>query len=345
MSILDLANALMDRGDVRLRGIGPAGTRIPDAPFHPPMQISRVPVPYQLLYDIWHYSPFLSPANIRGGADLVHATAATVPSSKGLPLVVTVHDTFPLSAPEQFKRRGVRILTKGIEMARRRADLVCCPSVDTLNDLIDAGFDEDRIRVVPWGARHLETNAEDRAAVRKQYQLNRRFILWVGTVEPRKNLSTLLAAFAEMQDTDVDLVIVGPKGWNEELDKHVKPVADRVIRPGFVPDWALAALYAEAAVFAMPSLREGFGLPLLDAMAQGAPVVVSEGTALDSLASTAGIAVDATDPSAWAEALSSVLGDTPMAKRMSIDSLARSKDFTWRSTADQMMSVYRELVP
>jgi glycosyltransferase involved in cell wall biosynthesis len=342
-SVLSLAGALADRDDVDLVGIGPWFGGQPPAAWVPPIPVRRLPVPYQLAYEIWNRTSLLSPTLVVPDADVVHATTVTVPAkgrAKGL--VVTVHDLFPVLTPEQFTPRGVRIMTGGIEAARKRADIVCCPSQDTLDDCLEAGFDADRLRLVPWGATEHRVTVEDRRTVRDTYRLDRPFILWVGTIEPRKNLPTLLEAFRRLQPTDVDLVLVGPIGWHEQLEGHIEGIGSKVRQLGFVPPAHLPALYAEASLFCFPSIREGFGLPALEAMAQGTPVIASSATAVAEVVGPDGLTVPALDVDAWAGAIGDLLADDAGRDRLAAAGRRRAAGFTWERCAEQMAEIYRE---
>lgn len=342
-SVVDLAAALRERDDVDPIGVGPPGTSLPEHPWTPPIPLRRLHGHRHLIYDIWHHTPFLRPSKVVPGAEVTHATAATIPTGERVPLVATVHDLFPLLAPEQFTSRGVRILTKGLQCVRDHADVVCCPSEDTLDDCIAYGIESDRLRLVPWGAVIEEVPESTRARVRTQYKLDRPYVLWVGTIEPRKNLPTLLEAFRRMEDRNEELVLVGPVGWHEQLEGHTDGIADRVRHLGFVAEADLPALYAEADVFALPSLREGFGLPALEAMSQGVPVVSTAGTAVETLVGPGGIGVSATDPDAWAAALSDLLADRDLAERYGAAGLERAATFTWERTAELMSKIYHEV--
>ena len=342
-SVLSLARELATRDDLDVVGVGPWIGGVPAAPWTPPIPVRRLPGPYQLIYDVWHHSPLLSPTWVVPGADVVHATTTMMPPKGTAKLVATIHDLFPLSAPEQFSPRGVRMMTRGIELARRHADLVCCPSEDTLVDCLAAGFDQDRLRVVPWGATAAPVTAADRARVRERYRLDGPFVLWVGTIEPRKNLPTLLEAFRRVQPTDEDLVLVGPVGWHEQLEGHIEGVGSKVRQLGFVPDDDLAALYAEARVFCFPSIREGFGLPALEAMAHGTAVIASQGTAVAEVVGDAGLVVPALSIDGWADALSGLLENRDRRGTLAADGLERSRQFTWERCADQMAAIYHEV--
>jgi glycosyltransferase involved in cell wall biosynthesis len=209
-------------------------------------------------------------------------------------------------------------------------------------DCVDAGIPTDRLRHVPLGVRAERAPAADVARVKHAYRLDR-YILWNGTVEPRKNLGALLAAFRQLLDLPVQLVLVGPDGWREDVDSRLDGVRERVTRLRFQPVANLRALHAGAAVFCYPSTREGFGLPVLEAMAQGTPVVTSTGTATEEVARAAGLVVDPADPEAIAAALRRVLTDDALAASLRDAGLARAAEYTWERTAAATAAAYREL--
>jgi glycosyltransferase involved in cell wall biosynthesis len=258
-------------------------------------------------------------------------------------LVVTVHDLFPVTDPERFTARGVRLLSAGIERAKQ-ADLVLVPSQATADECAAHGFPTDRLRVVPWGVDLAPADPAIRRAVRRRFALERPFVLWAGTVEPRKNLPVLLEAFARLDHPNLDLVLAGPDGWNEQLDHHLRTLGDRVRRIGFVSTPELTALYAEAAAFAFPSVREGFGLPVLEAMAQGTPVVASEDPALAEVMGDAGSVAASDDPAAWAEALAGLVDDAAARARLGAAGRTRAEGWTWARSAALTLDAYREVL-
>ena len=182
---------------------------------------------------------------------------------------------------------------------------------------------------------------------RRRLGLTRPYVLFVGTIEPRKNLGGLIGAVARLAGREVDLVVVGPDGWNEDLDARLGGLDGTGIgvhRLGFQPPDALPALYAGAAAFCYPSLSEGFGMPVLDAMAHGAPVVTSLGTATAEVAGDAGLLVDPHDVAAIGDALARVLDDPALADGLRERGRIRAADYTWDRTADLTARAYREVV-
>jgi glycosyltransferase involved in cell wall biosynthesis len=163
--------------------------------------------------------------------------------------------------------------------------------------------------------------------------------LFVGTVEPRKNLGRLLAAVQALGRPDLEVVLVGPAGWDRQVEER-----RGVRRLGFVTRAELAALYAGSAVVCYPSLREGFGLPVLEAMAHGAPVVTSAGTATAEVAGDAAVLVDPLDTEAIAAGLACVLDDPARAEAMRAAGRARAATFTWDRTASGTVGAYRAAV-
>ena len=230
------------------------------------MPVRSLPLPRTALYEAWHGLRRPRVELATGRVDVVHATTIVVPP-RSAPLVVTVHDLAFLHEPDHFTRRGLRTFHRGLELLRRDADLVLCSSMATWADLAAHGVGEARLRLVPLGVRAERATAEEVADARQQLGLDRPYVLFVGTLEPRKNLPRLVAAFERVrpEHTDLELVLAGPSGWGDvAVSRRRRPGARLRDRPT-----ELRALYAGAEALAYPSLREGFGLPVLEAMAQG----------------------------------------------------------------------------
>ena len=167
--------------------------------------------------------------------------------------------------------------------------------------------------------------------------------MWIGTVEPRKNLPALVAAMDRIPGGGgIPLVLIGPTGWEADACRITEPLGDRVVLVGPVSEAERDAWLEAAAVLCLPSLHEGFGLPVLEAMAAGTPVVTSSGTATEEVASGAALVADPTDPGAIGEALGAVLSDGVLADRLVAAGLERAATFTWEATAEATVLVYRE---
>jgi glycosyltransferase involved in cell wall biosynthesis len=338
-------------GELDLVGVGPWGIgrwgRPPTEGWAPPLEVRRLPAPQQVLYETWHRWRFPPVQLATGRVDLVHATTITVPPRRaGVPLAVTVHDLFPLELPDQFTPRGLAMMRRGIDLARERADVVLCSSRSTLDRCVEAGFDPPRLHHVPLGVSASEVSPESVAEVRRRRRLaDRPYVLWVGTVEPRKNLETLVRAFERVPAGSADLVLVGPAGWHVDLQQLVSPLGNRVRVLGHVADADLAALNAGAAVAALPSHAEGFGLTALEAMVQGTPVVVSAGSASEEVVGDAGVVLPATDVPAWAEAIEELLSDEVRRRQLGHAGRERAAGYTWRRCAEATHAAYRAALP
>jgi glycosyltransferase involved in cell wall biosynthesis len=341
-SVLRTVDALDARPDVEVVGVAAHHGHPPSEPYWPTVPVWEHGLPRRALYETWHRLAWPRVERVTGPVDALWASGVAVPP-RSAPLVVTVHDLAPLHHPEHHPRHARSFFRRAFDLARTRADLVCCPSRTTLEDCVTHGFDRGRLRLVPWGVDASAVTPAQVATVRARLGLDGPYVLWVGTVEPRKNLPVLLQAFAEVARPGLTLALAGPDGWNEDLRALIGDRTD-VKALGFVADDDLGALYAGAAVFCYPSLLEGFGLPVLEALAHGAPVVTSAGTATEELVEGGvGAAVDARDPGAVAAALRSVLDDEAETARQRVAGKARAAERTWSATATAMMGAMQEV--
>lgn len=319
--------------DVELIGVAGRHRRQPPPPYAPSVSMRSLPLARPWLYETWNRFERPRVEVATGPVDVCHSTTA-IPAGTSAAHVVTVHDVAFVHHPERFSRHGVRVMQTGLERCRS-ADLVMCPSHRSAGDLVELGFDERRLRVVPWGVDHVLAEHADVDRVRAAYGLPAQFVLFVGTVEPRKNLDRLAAAVGRLGG-DVPLVVAGVAGWGDSgvaAGAHCRFL-------GFVPQADLAPLYRSASVFAYPSLEEGFGLPVVEAMAQGTPVVTSAGVATEEVAGGAAVLVDPTDIDSIAEGLRVALADP--APWSALGS-ARATTCTWAAAAAATLAVYREV--
>ena len=343
--IVELARALRGRG-ARLAGLAarhgdspsPAELGLPDMP----LRFAHLPRP--ALYESWNRLGLPRAESTLPGAQVVHATTWAIPGTR-LPLVVTVHDVAFLRSPEHFTRRGNAYFLKALERTRKEASAIVVPSRATADDCVAAGLDAGRIHVIPHGVRTRAVGPRRIAALRSAHGLRRDYVLWTGTREPRKNLPVLLRAFALLAEgrPDLDLVLVGPEGWGDDAEERAlaAELPGRVHVLGRLSDEDLAAAYAGARVFAFPSIWEGFGLPVLEAMAYGAPVVTSRGTCMEEVCGPAGLLADPSSPEDVAAQLAAAAGrahdDLVAAGRV------RARAFTWEACATAHAEVYASL--
>lgn len=342
-SALGQARALLALDDVELVGVSARHAAPPDESFLPPVPVRQVPLPRVAMYESWQRLRLPRIEGTTGTVDVVHATGVAVPPCRA-PLVVTVHDLAFLRFPGHATRHGQRFFERALDRTRRHATLVLCPSQATADDCERAGIDAARLRVVPWGVDSTRATSEEVDAVRGHYDLPERFVLFVGTIEPRKNLRRLLAAWADLRGTPhLPLVLVGPSGWNENLHTELAALGNRVRSLGFVPPGPLRALYAAAAVVCYPSIFEGFGLPVLEAMAQATPVVTSARTACSEVVADAGVLVDPRSPDDIRLGIERLLDDPAGAAELGRRGRERALGFTWERVGRQTRDAYREV--
>ncbi|MCP5026781.1 MAG: glycosyltransferase family 4 protein [Actinomycetia bacterium] len=339
---VDLASALDRRGRVDLVGVSAHHRRPPRPEYAPPIPVQALPLPRLAMYEGWHRLRLPRVEWATGSVDVVHATGIAYPAT-GAPVVATLHDLAFLRYPELYTDRGNAFFRRALELTRRHAAIVCCSSQQTFDDCIDAGLPAERLRLVPLGVRSVRATDADRRRVRAQYALQQPYVLWTGTREPRKNLTGLVGAFRALDRDDLDLVLVGPDGWHEDQTGLTGEPPAGVRTLGFVPAADLAALYAEASAFCWPSLFEGFGFPVLEAMTQGTPVVTSLGTSTEELAGDAAVLVAPTDVDAITAGLARVLDDEGLRQRLGHDGPRRAASFSWERTAELTEATYDEV--
>ncbi|MFL6036138.1 MAG: glycosyltransferase family 4 protein [Gaiellaceae bacterium] len=273
--------------------------------------------------DVWWY-PLALPRRART-ADVLHCPTFRGPLSSRVPLVVTVHDVGVLRRPTAFNRWTRGYSRFFVPRVVRAAARVIAVSEFTKRELVEVvGVREEHVRVVPNGVGEPFVADGQRAAGE--------YVLAVGTVEPRKNLPRLAEA---ARAAGVELRVVGERGWG---DVSVNVAGVRFL--GFVPDEELASLYRGALCFAYPSLYEGFGIPVLEALACGAPVVTSSGTAMAEVVDGAAVLVDPTDSQAIAAGIAEAIRRRD---ELAPRGRTRAAGFSWRSAAEATASVYREL--
>ncbi|QPL06501.1 glycosyltransferase family 4 protein [Actinomyces respiraculi] len=344
--VVELAQALSERG-CRVAGLAAAhGAASAPADLGLPasMPVRTARLPRTALYESWNRLRRPRAESVLPGADVVHATTWAVPGTR-LPLAVTVHDLAFLRAPEHFTRRGTSFFLRCLDRTIAEADVVITPSQATADDCVAAGIEAERIVVIPHGVRTLPVTEEQVQAFRADHGLKGEYVLWTGTHEPRKNLIALLRAFSVLA-TDypgLDLVLVGPQGWGTNVEERrlVEELGGRVHVTGRLSDADLAAAYTGARAFCFPSHWEGFGLPVLEAMAYGTPVVTSRGTCMEEVCGDAGLLAHSTAPDKIARQLARAIG--PAHDELRAAGLERAATFTWQASAAAHEEVYADL--
>ena len=268
--------------------------------------------------------------------------------------VLTVHDVLFERYPELFTKMDLYRNKIGIPWSCRRADHIITVSESSKRDLVEIyGLDPNRITVTYHGPdssyRPLDQE-EAKQHLKSIYGLEGEFILYVGTIQPRKNVPRLVSAFAELKrkrEIQHKLVIVGPKAWlATEAFRAIESRSAKgdVIVTGYVPQKDLAYFYNAATVFVYVPICEGFGLPVLEALACGTPTITSQGSSLEEVAGGAALLVDPLDESAIEFAIENVLSDSDLRARLRVLGLARSSQFSCHEMAVRTQAVYREVM-
>ena len=314
-----------------------------------------LPLPRAALYEAWNTFGVGSLGRLARELrvlDLVHAPSVAVPPKSRAALVVSVHDAAPLLFPQAFTRQGRRFHRHGYEAASRRADLVITPSATAADEVAGlTGIARERIRIVPHGVIVCRVSDDEVAQTRARLGLtDERFVLWVGTLEPRKNVTMLVEGFRiAMQRAHLPhvLVLAGADGWMHtpaKLRAAADNLGDKVRIVGSLADRDLFALYRAAELFAFPSVHEGFGMPVLEAMAAHTAVLCSDIPVLHEIAGPNAHYADPHDAESWADALVSLLTDDAHRRELVDGGAAHAARYTWPACAARTLAVYREAV-
>lgn len=336
VAALRVAEAMEEHDDIRLIGVAGRHGQLPDDPWTPSIPVAHLPLAAPWLYETWLRAGWPKVERATGRVDVTHATGL-IPCPTDAPLVVTLHDVAFVHDPSHFTRHGNRVFRDSLDVIRRRADVIVCSSQATLDDVSRLGFGDDRLRLVPLGVDVERCDVAEISRVRVFYDLPPAYLLFVGTMEPRKNLGRLAQAIT-MLDEPLPLVVAGADGWGDSGLEGELAADVRFL--GFVPSEDLAPLYAGARVFCYPSEREGYGLPVLEAMSQGTPVVTSSGTATEETGGTAAVLVDPHDPGDIARGIDEAMRRTA---ELAAKGRARAQRRSWARTAAMTAAIYREV--
>ena len=344
VAALELRRAILSSAaSIEVVSVGAQRGKVP-APLALPDPSARFTLPYPLLYDLWNRTDRGRVDRLVPDADLVHMTLGFCAARGAAPQVCTVHDMFPFTHPEVFTKRGARVMTDGLTRVFERADIIAAPSQASADAIVShGGIAPDRVRVVPWGAAPNEFADSELGEIQRRLGLPERFVIFAGTQEPRKNLAVLLDALPHL-DEGANLVLAGPAGWGDVGGRLNETSSERLLTLGSLERRDLLGAMTLASALVMPSLAEGFGLPALEAMAQGTPVIHSECSALRELAGETGTLVESTDAAGWAREINSFCKDDGRSSELGQASRIRSSSFSWGESAKKMIDVYEELV-
>jgi len=282
-------------------------------------------------------------------ADLLHVTY-NAPLFSACPFVVSVHDVIFRLYPEYFTPRVRILLTTLLPFSMWRATLILTDSEASKKDIIRYyPFTQNKIVVIPLAPGQVATTKPDYLQAEKYLQ-GRKFILSVGSVQPRKNILRLIQAYILLRQrgtTNARLIIVGRSGWQGSQIQKISsssPYADDIIFTGYLDNVVLAALYRKCAVFVYPSLYEGFGLPVLEAMACGAPVITSNLSSLPEITGDAALLVDPYSVEQISTAISRVLNNNALREDLIFLGSRQASRYSWKRTAQETLAVYEKAV-
>jgi glycosyltransferase involved in cell wall biosynthesis len=321
-------------------------------PKHANLSYADYRLPARLMQKAWNSFGFPHAELFTGQFDIFHATNFTAPPQKSGKLILTIHDVGFARMPENHPQSS-RILNQILPHQLERADKIIVVSGFTRDEVVEVfAVPERKIRVIHNGVSpdfHPVADKEAAAMIARKYRIDQEYILFVGKLEARKNINGVVEAygiFKKQSKMQHKLVLAGSLGWKgeEALQKAVESGLEKdVIHLGYVPDEDLPWLMSGATVFLYPSLYEGFGIPTIEAMACGIPVIASNSTSLPEVVGDAGLLVDPDNTEEIATALSRILDDASLRDELVRKGLERCKDFTWRKAAEQTFELYREL--
>ncbi|MCB9420619.1 MAG: glycosyltransferase family 4 protein [Ardenticatenaceae bacterium] len=330
----------------------PAVLPVADPVLTAPHVIYRpAPLDERWLYRFWYRLRLPLPVQlVTGKLDLFHSPDFVLPPVSGrIPTLLTVHDLSFVHSPDTFPAQLVSYLNRVVPWSVQRATHVLADSLATKQDLMDVWqVPAEKITVLYCGVHPMFRPITDKdvlTAVRRQYNLgDASYILCVGTVQPRKNYQMLIRAFRPVADQyPHNLIIAGGKGWlYDEMMAEVarQGLNGRVRFIGFVDDADLPALYSGADLLAMPSLYEGFGLPLLEAMACGVPVLSSNASSLPEVVGETAVTLPPHAQEAWSQTLLDLLANPNARQQMVAEGFRQSRQFTWEKSARQLLEIY-----
>ncbi len=346
-----LLKHLVALGEAEYVGFASGTARIALGPLAASVSQVHAPLPTRALYGLWNVLGFPAVDRLLGGVDVYHATNFYLPPVRQARTALTIHDLAFMALPETCSPKIVGPFSRSIRRFAHRADAILVYSEATRRDVVrfleapadkiaiapmavDEGFiPMDRDEAVEWVAAH--------------YGIRQPFLLFVSTLEPRKNVPGLLRAFAKVKNQlPHSLVLIGSVGWNaDDIFETIAAlrIEDRVIRPGFVPHMKLPAFYCAADAFVFPTLYEGFGLPLLEALACGCPVVTADNSSVPEVTGGAALMSAAEDEDAVAANIVRIVSDSALREDLVHRGRAHAQQYSWRACAEKTFAVYREL--
>ena len=318
-----------------------------DVAFNSKFEIKCTRIPNRLLNISWAYTPFPPVELLLRDIDVFHSPNFQMPPTRKASRVVTVHDLVFLRYPEMAIPSSLRHYRPRIKYYLNRSDLIIAVSNATASDIVSyLNINENKIEVVHQGTVTIsKSSPEEINLMRSKFGIEGDYILFVGCIEPRKNLVRLFKAFEiSGLSSHFQLILAGLKGWHTDelfqLRRSLK-CSDKIKWLNYVSDSELASLYSAASFFVYPSIYEGFGLPILEAMSAGCPVLTSSVSSMPEVAGDAALYVDPGNVESIAEGLQQLANDTALRTKLSEMGYKRVEMFKWENTADKMIEVYK----
>lgn len=314
------------------------------------LPVRHLKVPTRALYKSWEWLRAPKADRLVGGADLYHATNYFLPPVRKAKRVLTIHDLAFLAVPDLCSPKIVGPFSEAVHRYAPSADRIMAYSESTRRDIVRyLGLPAERVAVAPMAVDEAFRPVSREAAkdiLRTRYGIDGPLLLFVSTIEPRKNVVGLLRAFEQLlDDIPHHLIMIGSIGWNAEdaVALMESPrLRARIIRPGFVPHMDLPPFYCAADAFAFPTHYEGFGLPLLEALVCGCPVVSADNSSVGEVTGGAALLSDSRDIDAIADNLRRIIADESLQKSLREKGFAQAHKFSWRACAEATLSAYRE---
>jgi glycosyltransferase involved in cell wall biosynthesis len=318
----------------------------------PNSKVKNYLLPGKIKELIWK-SPFISPIDLLlGKVDVFHGLNFLCIPYHVKSAIVTIYDLAFLKFPEQVGKGYAEYFTKATKNAVFNSDIIISISQSTKDDLIELlQVPKEKIKVIYLGVEDyffIKVNPVKRRKIALKYNLPQKYILYVGTLEPRKNIVGLVKAFNLLNknlQTKYKLVIAGEKGWlYDEIFQTVAnlKLGDKVIFTGFIPDCDLPAIYQGAKIFVLPSFYEGFGLPILEAMASGCPTISSNTSSMPEVVGDAGILINPSYPEEITQAIKKLLSDQTLYNQLKNKGEIQAQKFSWQKCGQETLRVYEE---
>ncbi len=318
------------------------------------VNFSQINLPTSILKRKWNNASIEKKEKLMGSVDIIHSTAYMIPELFNARLVVTIHDLSFLIFPEYHTKENYELVLRNLIYLNSRPDMVVCVSWQTKKDVIKYfHVPEEKLSVIYEGVDDSfkeEIDSDFRKKILEKYGLTGKYLLCVASIEPRKNFLRIINAFSEFikqeEYKEYSLVCVGGRGWkNIEIYSLVKQknLEGKIKFLGFIEESELAPIYNQAEIFLYPSLYEGFGLPVLEAMACAVPVVTSNVSSLPEVASDAAILINPYSEKDIYTTVCSLLENGSLREELISKGLDRVREFSWEKTARETLKVYHEV--